>query len=105
MTNRGDDDRVARGPPIEEPEDAVATRRRLGAPRVVDDDVVEIPLVEEILVKKLVVREIIRVRKDEVIERREVSAKLRKEDVVAIPLHERGGEPERDEREGGPPKI
>jgi hypothetical protein len=44
-------------------------------------DVIEIPIVEEELVKRPVVKEVLRVRKDQVTEQQTVEANLRKEDV------------------------
>lgn len=55
--------------------------RRLGEIRI-DGDVVEIPIVEEVLVKRPVVREVIRIRKDVLLERGEVDAVLRREEVL-----------------------
>ena len=59
--------------------------RQLGAIRDLGD-VIEIPLVEEELVvtKRLVVKEVIRIRKRWVTDRRMVQADLRKEDVEVI---------------------
>lgn len=48
-------------------------------------DVIEIPVVEEVLVKKQVVREVLRVRKSEVVEKSTAQGELRSEDVEIIP--------------------
>jgi hypothetical protein len=55
----------------------VATIRDLG-------DVVEIPIVEEVLVKKAVVKEVLRVRKTQLTERHTVGADLRREEVETV---------------------
>ncbi len=44
-------------------------------------DVIEVPIVEEELVKRPVVKEVLRVRKDTVTDRQQVNEELRKEDV------------------------
>ena len=44
-------------------------------------DVIEIPIVEEELVKRPVVREVLRIRKSTIVERQDVDEELRKEDV------------------------
>ena len=44
-------------------------------------DVIEVPIVEEELVKRPVVKEILRIRKDTVTDRQQVNEELRKEDV------------------------
>lgn len=51
-------------------------------------DVIEVPIVEEILVRKPVVREVLRVKKTESIERQIASADLRREDVEVVPSRE-----------------
>jgi len=52
----------------------VGTARDLG-------DVIEVPIIEEVLVKKPVVREVVRIRKRQSSETRAVGAELRKEDL------------------------
>ena len=47
-------------------------------------DVIEIPIVEEVLVKKPVVREVVRIRKRTVTESRTVEADVRHEDVEIV---------------------
>jgi stress response protein YsnF len=59
----------------------VESRWRPGDVHVKGDEL-EIPLYEEVLVKRTILREIVRVRKNVVTERRNVEADVRKEDVV-----------------------
>jgi hypothetical protein len=51
-------------------------------------DVVEVPVVEEVLVKKPVVREVLRVRKSHIAETGTAAADLRKEQVEVLPSSE-----------------
>jgi hypothetical protein len=53
----------------------------LTAPIRDDGDVVEVPVLEDVLVKKTVVREILRVKKTDLVEQQTVSGDVRKEDI------------------------
>ena len=83
------------GPVVQEREAAIADSRRVeagAASGAVDDvqemtrirdrgDAIEVPIVEEELVKRPVVKEILRIRKDTVADQRLVTEELRKEDI------------------------
>ncbi len=56
---------------------------RLGEARDMGD-VIEVPVIEEELVKRPVVKEVLRVRKTQVSESRTVEADIRKEDVEVV---------------------
>jgi hypothetical protein len=58
---------------------SAATRQRGGVRDL--GEVIEVPIVEEELVKRPVVKEVLRIRKDRVAEQRTIEATLRKEDV------------------------